>query len=74
MIQANKLSSHGYDHNGQPKLSKSRFTQDWSIGNTVKVGFLSLFVKELKGNIYILESTKGTLYEFEPHIGLNRIN
>lgn len=67
MIQANKLSYH----NG--KLSKTGRTQDWSIGNTVKVGFMVLKVMSYNGYAYILESSKGVKYSFEPHLGLNKL-
>jgi hypothetical protein len=73
MIKPNELSYHGYDYNGQPKFSKSGRTQNWEIGNTVKVGFLTLVVKEIKGNKYILENLKGVLYSFEPHYGITRL-
>lgn len=59
-------------HNG--KVSYGRYTQDWSIGNTVKVGFLKLKVIDFNGTEYILESSKGLKYSFEPHIGLNKIS
>ncbi len=73
MITPNQFSSHGYDNVG-PKLSKTGRTQDWSINNTVKVGFLTLKVTAVNKNIYTLESAKGVSYTFEPHVGLNRLN
>lgn len=55
--------------------------QNWTIGSTVKVGFLTLRVtgakaiKDYLPDIYSLESLDGTkLYEFIPHNGLTRIN
>lgn len=73
MIKANAYSRH----NG----SKVNKNQDWSIGNTVKVGFLTLKVlgvrAEVDGlpDIYTLTSLDGTkVYEFIPHNGLTRIN
>lgn len=55
--------------------------QDWSIGNTVKVGFLTLKVtgrKQIQGIDqlgYTLESLDGSRkYDFAPHNGLARIN
>ena len=55
--------------------------QDWSIGATVKVGFLSLRVLSVRDeydhmpDIYTLESLDGSKrYEFIPHNGLVRIN
>lgn len=55
--------------------------QNWSVGSTVKVGFLSLVVVakvatpgDFKPDAYVLASpTKGTFYEFVPHNGLNKI-
>jgi hypothetical protein len=55
--------------------------QNWSIGNTVKIGFLSLRVLSVRDeydsmpDIYTLESLDGSKkYEFIPHNGLSRIN
>lgn len=55
--------------------------QNWSIGQTVKVGFLSLRVLSVRDeydslpDIYTLESLCGKrTYEFIPHNGLTRIN
>ncbi len=55
--------------------------QDWSIGQTVKVGFLSLRVLSVRAehdylpDIYTLESLdKKRTYEFIPHNGLTRVN
>lgn len=54
--------------------SRKKKQQDWSIGNIVKVGFLSLKVIAKTGFGYKLESLDGTKkYEFEPHMGLYRI-
>lgn len=54
--------------------------QDWSIGKTVKVGFLSLKVTKLiptpgdyKPDAYELVAASGARYEFVPHNGLHRI-
>ena len=54
--------------------------QDWTIGSTVKVGFLSLrvtavrAVKDWLPDIYTLTSLDGSkTYEFIPHNGLTRI-
>jgi hypothetical protein len=59
----------------------TRSKQDWSIGATVRVGFLQLRVvgarAEYDGmpDIYSLESLDGTRhYEFIPHNGLVRID
>lgn len=50
-----------------------RSNQDWTIGQTVKVGFLQLTVFDVKGNEYILVNSKGNLYSFTPYHGLNKI-
>jgi len=54
--------------------------QDWSVGKTVKVGFMTLTVKELeltpgdfKPDAYILENQKGAQYRFVPHNGLEKL-
>ena len=59
-------------------ITKTR--QDWTPGNTVRVGFLTLKVIDVKAvydglpDIYTLESLDGRKrYEFIPHNGLNRI-
>lgn len=58
----------------------TRSKQDWTPGNVVKVGFLSLrvlsvvAVKDWLPDIYTLESLDGTKkYEFIPHNGLSRV-
>ena len=55
--------------------------QDWSIGATVKVGFLPLIVisaraeKDFLPDIYTLSSLNGKMvYEFIPHNGLTLIS
>ena len=48
--------------------------QDWSIGNSVRVGFLTLKVVAIVGHEYILESAKGIKYSFTPYNGLVRIS
>lgn len=55
--------------------------QNWSIGQTVKVGFMSLEVvcaKETYGDYkpdaYLLKSSKGVFYMFVPHNGLSRLD
>lgn len=62
-------------------IDKSRSKQDWSIGNTVKVGFMSLKITDVKAvkdgmpDIYLLVNEKnGKRYEFIPHNGLEAIN
>lgn len=60
-------------------MAITRTKQDWSVGATVKVGFLTLrvlgveAVKDWMPDIYQLESLDGSKrYEFIPHHGLNR--
>ena len=55
--------------------------QNWKIGKTVKVGFLTLIVTKIKSikdglpDIYELVSLNGkNTYEFIPHNGLRRTN
>ena len=54
--------------------------KDWSVGATVKVGFMTLRVigaraeKDYMPDIYSLESLDGAKkYEFIPHNGLTRV-
>jgi hypothetical protein len=58
----------------------TRSKQNWGIGNTVKVGFMSLKILDCKKeydylpDIYILVNEKtGDKYEFIPHNGLSKI-
>lgn len=53
--------------------------QDWSIGSTVRVGFVSLRVVAIeptpgdgRPDAYLLESAKGEQYRFVPHCGLSK--
>lgn len=56
--------------------------QDWNIGSTVKVGFMTLIVKEIeltpgdyKPDAYILSNVAGSqMYRFIPHNGLEKLN
>ena len=56
--------------------------QDFSIGNTVKVGFMTLVVKakiptpgDFLPDAYILANVAGTqLYKFVPHNGCEKIS
>ena len=55
--------------------------QNWSIGSTVKIGFLELRIIGVKSivdglpDIYELENLKGDkLYEFTPYNGLVKID
>ena len=59
-------------------ITKSK--QDWSVGNMIKVGFMSLRVianratpGDFKPDAYLLFS-KGNFYEFVPHNGLNKLD
>ena len=60
-------------------ITKTR--QNWTAGQTVKVGFLSLIVKasvatpgDFLPDAYILSNAAGTqLYKFVPHHGLEKI-
>ena len=59
----------------------TRSKQNWSVGQTVKVGFMTLKVVKAEAihdgmpDIYTLVSLDGTkTYEFIPHHGLTRIN
>lgn len=59
----------------------TRTKQNWTPGQVVKVGFLSLrvvsarAVKDFLPDIYTLSSLDGSkVYEFIPHNGLNRIS
>ena len=55
--------------------------QNWNVGSTVKVGFMSLIVKsaiatpdDYLPDAYILTNLAGTqLYKFVPHNGLEKI-
>ena len=54
--------------------------QNWEIGQTVKVGFMILTVREVQltpgdymPDAYILQSAKGVDYRFVPHNGLTRV-
>lgn len=60
----------------------TRTKQDWTIGNVVKVGFLSLTVVaaiatpgDHAPDAYILANKTGTqLYKFVPHNGVEKID
>ena len=54
--------------------------QVFKIGNTVKIGFMTLTVigladyrEEFRAGAYILESSKGVKYQFTPYYGLERL-
>lgn len=53
--------------------------QDWSVGKTVRVGFLDLVVLskvatpgDHKPDAYVLTGRGGQTYSFVPHLGLNK--
>ena len=54
--------------------------QIWEIGQTVKVGFMTLTVREVEltpgdylPDAYLLQSAQGVNYRFVPHNGLTRV-
>ncbi len=54
--------------------------QVWEVGRTVKVGFMVLEViekvptpKDGMPDVYVLKSSKGKIYQFTPHYGLEAI-
>lgn len=66
---------------GQPRQNyrPAAAKQDWTPGQTVKVGFLSLVVVAkvaTPGNYlpdqYALQSAKGAFYQFIPHHGVRK--
>lgn len=62
-------------------INKTFSKQDWTKGNTVKVGFMHLLIvdaKETPGDYkpdaYLLKAlNKDVYYEFVPHNGLNKL-
>ena len=59
-------------------INKSK--QNWNVGETVKVGFMTLVVKAIEltpgdylPDAYLLQSSKGIDYRFVPHNGLSRV-
>lgn len=61
-------------------ITASRTKQNWSVGSTVKVGFLTLTVVDIiptpgdgMPDEYRLQSASGVRYSFVPHYGLSRI-
>ena len=59
----------------------TRSKQQWTVGSTVKVGFMTLRVLSARAeydgmpDIYTLESLDGSKrYEFIPHNGLSRVS
>ena len=54
--------------------------QNWEVGQTVKIGFLSLRVTgfiptpgDYRPDVYMLESAKGKRYTFTPYHGLEAL-
>lgn len=54
--------------------------QKWDVGQTVKVGFMTLTVTAIEPtpgdflpDAYLLVSAKGVAYRFVPHNGLERL-
>ena len=48
--------------------------QQWQVGQTVKVGFMQLVVRQVVGAPYILTNKAGDkLYAFEPYTGCRAI-
>lgn len=48
--------------------------QVWQVGETVKVGFLTLRVTAIESDAYLLSDKTGAKkYRFVPHLGLQRI-
>ena len=61
-------------------INATRSKQDWSVGSTVKVGFLTLTITAIiptpgdgLPDEYRLVSSTGKRYSFVPHHGLERI-
>lgn len=49
--------------------------QQWEVGQTVKVGFMELVVRQAIGAVYILTNKAGDkLYAFEPYTGCRAID
>lgn len=61
------MSTNNFRHSTKSK-------QDWSVGQTVKVGFLALVVTGKTGYGYTLSNQAGDKnYTFEPYLGLTRV-
>lgn len=60
----------------------TKTAQNWAIGSSVKVGFLTLTVRsalatpgDSKPDAYVLSNKQGTqLYKFVPHNGLEKLS
>lgn len=53
----------------------SNSKQQWEVGQTVKVGFMQLTVRQALGAVYILTNKAGDkLYAFEPYTGCRAID
>lgn len=60
-------------------MAITRSAQDWTVGNIVKVGFLTLLITGFEAtpgdhrpDVYLLQSAKGVSYRFTPHFGLEK--
>lgn len=61
-----------YDRMG--RKIRQRAKQDWAIGETVKVGFMSGLVvmeKRANGDAILCSNTSGKFYTFTPHHGIS---
>lgn len=48
--------------------------QVWQVGETVKVGFLTLRITAIEADVYLLTNKTGSKkYRFVPHLGIQRI-
>jgi hypothetical protein len=53
-------------------------TQNWTIGQKVKVGFMTglevVSIAKREGrNVYTLRNAKGVTYEFNPYTGIHKL-
>ena len=61
-------------------INATRSKQDWTVGATVKVGFLTLTITKIiptpgdgQPDEYRLVSASGKQYSFVPHHGIERL-
>ncbi len=73
------LSPAAYHGDEREKQMITNSKQFWAVGQTVKVGFMSLQVVarvptpgDYLPDAYVLKSAKGVFYRFVPHNGLVR--
>lgn len=78
MITANQISRHGnVNMDATFGIRPLKRTQVWEVGETVKVGFLTLNItaKEPATNSYLLTNKDGSKkYRFTPHLGIERLS